>query len=44
MPYKSQAQEKWAFSTKQPFAKKWAKMTDQKSLPVKVLKKKAKNV
>lgn len=33
MPFKSKAQEKWAFATKQPFAKKWSKMTNQKSLP-----------
>lgn len=32
MPFKSKAQEKWAFATKQPFAKEWAKMTDQKKL------------
>lgn len=33
MPFKSRAQEKWAFATGQPFAKKWAAMTDQKHLP-----------
>lgn len=33
MPFKSKQQEKWAFATKQPFAKDWAKQTDQKSLP-----------
>ncbi len=38
MPFKSKAQEKWAFSTKQPFAKKWAKMTNQKALPKRVIK------
>ena len=34
MPFKSVKQEKWAFATKQPFAKKWANMTNQKSLPI----------
>ena len=33
MPFKSQKQEHWAFATKQPFAKKWAGMTNQKTLP-----------
>ena len=33
MPFESVKQEKWAFSTKQPFAKKWAGMTNQKNLP-----------
>lgn len=36
MPFKSRKQEAWAFATKQEFAKKWAKGTVQKSLPVKV--------
>jgi hypothetical protein len=36
MPFKSRAQEKWAFATHQPFAKKWADITDQKSLPTRV--------
>jgi len=40
MPFKSKKQEKWAFATKQPFAKKWAKVTNQKSLPKKARKKK----
>jgi hypothetical protein len=40
MPFKSLQQEHWAFATKQPFAKKWADMTNQKSLPKKVKKKK----
>lgn len=35
MPFRSKAQEKWAFATHQPFAKKWAKMTKGK-LPKKV--------
>ena len=39
MPFKSKAQEKWAFATKQPFAKKWAKMTVQKGLPKRKKKK-----
>lgn len=38
MPFKSKQQERWAFSTHQKFAKKWAAMTDQKSLPKKVRK------
>jgi hypothetical protein len=33
MPFVSQRQSKWAFATHQPFAKKWADMTDYKSLP-----------
>ncbi len=32
MPFKSQKQERWAFATGQPFAKKWASMTNQKTL------------
>jgi len=40
MPFRSKAQEKWAFANKKPFAKKWAKMTNQKSLPKRVKKKK----
>ena len=36
MPFKSRQQEKWAFATHQPFAKKWADMTNQKALPKKV--------
>jgi hypothetical protein len=36
MPFVSKKQEAWAFATKQPFAKKWADMTDQSSLPKKV--------
>ncbi len=35
MPFKSRQQEKWAFSTGQPFAKKWAAMTNQAKLPEK---------
>jgi hypothetical protein len=42
MPFKSRAQEKWAFATKQPFAQKWADMTEGKKLPNKVSKKKKK--
>lgn len=33
MPFVSRAQERWAFSTGQPFAKQWAAITDQKALP-----------
>lgn len=40
MPFKSKKQEQWAFATHQPFAKKWADMTSQKSLPNKVSQKK----
>lgn len=40
MPFKSRQQEKWAFATKQPFAKKWADITDQKTLPKRVTRKK----
>ena len=36
MPFQSKKQEKWAFSTHQKFAKKWAAMTDQKKLPEKI--------
>jgi len=35
MPFVSKKQEAWAFATHQPFAKKWADMTDQSSLPKK---------
>lgn len=38
IPFKSKAQEKWAFATKQPFAKKWAGITTQSDLPQKVSK------
>jgi hypothetical protein len=34
MPFVSRKQEAWAFATRQPFAKQWAAMTDQSSLPV----------
>jgi hypothetical protein len=27
MPFKSKAQQRWAFATKQPFAEEWAAMT-----------------
>ena len=33
MQFVSKAQQKWAFATKQPFAKQWAAMTDESSLP-----------
>lgn len=36
MPFKSVAQMRWAFATKQPFAKAWADMTDEKALPARV--------
>lgn len=42
MPFVSRAQEKWAFSTHQPWAKKWAGMTEGKKLPNKVKKSKGK--
>lgn len=34
MPFKSKKQERWAFANKKPWAKKWAAMTDQISLPI----------
>lgn len=42
MPFKSKAQERWAFANNEPFAKKWAKITNQKTLPKKVKSKKKK--
>lgn len=42
MPFKSKKQEAWAFATHQPFAKKWAAMTNQKTLPKKARKKRGK--
>lgn len=33
MPFQSKAQQRWAFSTHQKFAKEWAQMTNEKSLP-----------
>jgi hypothetical protein len=42
MPFKSKQQEKWAFATKQPFAKEWADKTVQKGLPKRVKAKKGK--
>lgn len=42
MPFKSKKQEAWAFATKQPFAKEWAKKTDESKLPVRVKSKKKK--
>lgn len=39
VPFKSKAQEKWAFATKQKFAKEWADKTDQKKLPARAKKK-----
>jgi hypothetical protein len=34
MPFKSRAQQAWAFATGQPWAKKWAKHTpNMKKLP-----------
>ena len=41
MPFVSRQQERWAFATKQPFAKQWAAMTDQKQLPQRVSKPKS---
>ena len=40
MPFQSKAQEAWAFATHQKFAKDWASITDQKSLPKRVGKRK----
>ncbi len=39
MPFKSKQQEKWAFANHMPWAKKWADMTNQKSLPKRKKKK-----
>jgi hypothetical protein len=33
MPFTSLKQEKWAFATKQPWARRWAKQTDESKLP-----------
>ncbi len=38
MPFKSRAQEKWAYATHQPFAAKWGAMTEGKKLPKRVKK------
>jgi hypothetical protein len=35
MPFKSKAQHRWAFATKQPFARRWAKKGVYKGLPAK---------
>lgn len=35
VPFKSKAQARWAFATKQKFAKRWAKKTKFKGLPAK---------
>ena len=41
MPFKSKAQQRWAFANKKKFAKRWAKKTKNiKSLPKRVKKKK----
>jgi hypothetical protein len=41
MPFKSKAQQKWAFANKKSWAKLWAKHTKNiKSLPKRVRKKK----
>jgi hypothetical protein len=32
MPFASKKQQRWAFASKQPFAKRWAKATDQSAL------------
>lgn len=33
MPFKNKKQMRWAFATKQPWAKRWAKETNMKNLP-----------
>lgn len=38
MPFVSKAQERWAFGTHQKFAERWAKMADEKKLPLHVKK------
>lgn len=40
MPFLSKRQARWAFANKKPWAKKWAKVTNFKSLPARVRKKK----
>ena len=40
MPFKSKAQQKWAFANKKKFAKRWARMTNFKSLPKRARRKK----
>jgi hypothetical protein len=44
MPFRSKAQQRFAFATKQPWAKKWAKKTKAaggfKSLPERVRRRK----
>lgn len=40
MPFKSEAQQRFAFATDQPWAKKWAKETDFSHLPDYVPRKK----
>jgi hypothetical protein len=42
MPFDSKKQQRWAFATKQPFAKRWAKETDFPELPER--KRKAKHL
>lgn len=36
MPFVSKAQMRWAFATKQKFAKDWAAMTNEKAIPERV--------
>ena len=40
MPFKSKAQERFAYATHQPWASEWASKTNQKSLPKRVKRKK----
>jgi len=40
MPFRSRKQQRWAFVNEEPWAEKWAKMTDFKHLPMRVKKKK----
>jgi hypothetical protein len=44
MPFKSKAQQRFAFGTHQPWAKEWADKTDFKSLPARAGKKKRKSL
>lgn len=44
MPFKSRQQERWAFATGQPFAKRWGDMTKGKKLPDKAKPKNPKRV
>lgn len=42
VPFKSRAQQRFAFGTNQPWAKEWASKTNFKKLPARVKKRKTK--